>query len=95
MSDSANKTIVVVGITGKQGGSTAQALLDKGFTVRGITRDVNSSKSKAWAAKGVELVTANLNDKSSLETAFKDAYGVFLVTDHLGESGAVAVRTNM
>ncbi|GAB5590677.1 hypothetical protein Unana1_05577 [Umbelopsis nana] len=90
MSDSANKTIVVVGITGKQGGSTAQALLDKGFKVRGITRDVNSSKSKAWAAKGVELVTANLNDKSSLETAFKDAYGVFLVTDHLGESDAVA-----
>lgn len=90
--DPSNKIIVVVGITGKQGGSAAQALLDKGFKVRGITRDVNSTKSKAWAGKGADLITANLNDKASLQEAFKDAYGVFLITDHT-ESGAVAVRS--
>ncbi|GAB5590676.1 hypothetical protein Unana1_05576 [Umbelopsis nana] len=71
MSDSANNTVVIVGITGKQGGSSAQALLDKGFKVHGISRDVNSSKSKTWAAKGDELITANFYDKCSLETAFK------------------------
>ncbi|KAI8578280.1 hypothetical protein K450DRAFT_190161 [Umbelopsis ramanniana AG] len=86
--DPTGKIIVVFGITGKQGGAAAQALLDKGFKVRGVTRDVNSSKSKAWAGKGAELITANLNDTKSLEKAFDGAYGVFLITDH-SESGAV------
>jgi NmrA-like family len=88
--DPTDKIIVVFGITGKQGGAAAKALLDKGFKVRGVTRDINSSKSKAWADKGAELTTADLNDTKSLENAFNGAYGIFLITDH-SESGAVEV----
>lgn len=88
--DPTDKIIVVFGITGKQGGAAAKALLDKGFKVKGVTRDVNSSKSKAWANKGAELITANLNEISSLEKAFEGAYGVFLITDH-SEDKAVEV----
>lgn len=88
--DPKDKIIVVTGITGKQGGATAQALLDKGFKVRGITRNVDSSRAKSWVEKGVELTTADLNDQASLEKAFEGAYGVFLITDH-GENGAVEV----
>ena len=35
---------------------------------------------KALAAKGAEVVKADLRDRSSLEEAFKGAYGVFGVT---------------
>lgn len=44
------------------------ALLDQGFRVRAVTRDPSSAKAKALAARGVEVVQADLNDKASLET---------------------------
>jgi uncharacterized protein YbjT (DUF2867 family) len=40
------------------------------YKVRAVTRNVNSDKAKALAARGVELVTANLNDEESLIKAF-------------------------
>lgn len=41
-----DKTIVVFGVTGKQGGSTARALLNDGFRVVGITRNPDSDSAK-------------------------------------------------
>lgn len=76
------KLIVVLGATGSQGGSVVQTLLsDKSWTIRGITRNASSAKSKALAAKGVEMVEANTSDISSLEKAFEGAHAIFSVTD--------------
>ena len=62
------KVIVVIGVTGNQGGSVALRFLkDPAYQVRGLTRDPTSSKAASLAAQGIEIVQANLDDVSSLE----------------------------
>lgn len=78
------KIIAVLGATGAQGGGLCEAILDDpngGFTCRAITRDPNKDKAKAFAAKGAEVVQADLDDVQSLEKAFAGAYGVYGVTN--------------
>ena len=78
------KIIAVVGATGVQGGGLARAILaepNSGFSVRAITRDPNKDNAKALAAKGAEVVSANLDDVESLKKAFAGAHGVFGVTN--------------
>ena len=80
---SQKKIIAVFGATGAQGGGVARAILqDKQgeFAVRAITRDVNSEKAKELASMGAELVTADIDDKQSLNNALAGAYGAFCVT---------------
>lgn len=63
---------VVIGATGGQGGSVVTSFLEDGtYQVRGITRNVNSVKAEALKARGVELVSADLDDLTSLIAAFK------------------------
>ncbi|KAL2826720.1 putative NAD dependent epimerase/dehydratase [Aspergillus cavernicola] len=77
-----SKIIVVTGITGAQGGSVGSTYLElPGWKVRGVTRNSSSNKAKEWAEKGVEIVTGDLNDPKSLETAFENANVIFGVTD--------------
>jgi uncharacterized protein YbjT (DUF2867 family) len=78
------KIIAVVGATGVQGGGLARAILadpSGGFSVRAVTRDPNKDNAKALAAKGAEVVSANLDDVESLKKAFAGAHGVFGVTN--------------
>jgi len=63
----------VMGITGNVGGAIARTLLQHGKKVRGIVRD--ESKAQAWKNQGVELVTADYDDK--LIAAFSGAEGIF------------------
>jgi uncharacterized protein YbjT (DUF2867 family) len=65
------KLIVILGATGKQGGSVVDAFLgDERFTIRAITRDESSKKAVALRGKGVEVVNGDLGDTKSLEKAF-------------------------
>ncbi len=78
------KVIAVLGATGAQGGGVVRAILadESGeFTVRALTRKVDSDKAKALAASGAEVVAADLDDYESLKKAFTGAYGVFAVTN--------------
>src|SRR5436190_769580 len=78
------KIIAVVGATGTQGGGLARAILadpSGGFAVRAITRDPGKENAKVLAAKGAEVVQANLDDVESLKKAFAGAYGVYAVTN--------------
>jgi uncharacterized protein YbjT (DUF2867 family) len=52
-----------------------------GFAARAVTRDPSKDKAKALAAKGAEVVAANLDDVESLKKAFAGAYGVYGVTN--------------
>ncbi|KAI8211823.1 NmrA-like family domain-containing protein 1 [Colletotrichum sp. SAR 10_86] len=75
--------IVVIGATGGQGGGVVNAFLNEaGWKVRGTTRNTSSEKAKALSAKGVEVVSANLNDEESLEKAFQGATAIFAFTDY-------------
>jgi len=97
----AKRIISVIGGTGLQGGGVVNALLAHGeFKVRVATRNPASDAARALAARDVEVVHADLLDRVSLVTAFKGAYGAFLVTDSWDptqgareeEIGAAAVR---
>jgi uncharacterized protein YbjT (DUF2867 family) len=73
------KTIAVIGATGLQGKGVVNALDEQGtFNVRAITRNPDT-----YAGKANEVEKADLNDVSSLKLAFKNAYGVFLVTNFM------------
>jgi len=79
------KIIAVVGATGQQGGGLARAILDDpdgGFAVRALTRDPSSPAAAALAARGAEVVAANLDDEASLRAALEGAYGAYFVTSY-------------
>jgi uncharacterized protein YbjT (DUF2867 family) len=78
------KVIAVIGATGAQGGGLARAILedqDGPFALRAITRNAGSDKAQALAARGAEVVEANLDDPASLERAFSGAHGAFCLTN--------------
>jgi uncharacterized protein YbjT (DUF2867 family) len=81
MSD--QKIIAVVGATGQQGGGLARAILDdpeRRFALRALTRNPDSAAAQALAARGAEVVAADLDDEASLTKALEGAYGAYLVT---------------
>ena len=74
------RTVLITGATGKQGGATLRALAGKGFKLRAMTRNPGSDAAKAIAsATGAELVRGDLNDAASLKQRLKGAWGVFAV----------------
>ncbi|KFY43320.1 hypothetical protein V495_04025 [Pseudogymnoascus sp. VKM F-4514 (FW-929)] len=80
----ARRLVTVVGATGMQGGSTIDHLLKHAlgnYNVRAVTRNPSSEAAKALVARGLEVVNANLDDVSSLITAFRGSYAIFAVTD--------------
>ena len=77
------KIIAVLGATGAQGGGLVRAIQNDPagkFTARAITRDTNSEGARQLAALGAEVVSADVDDASSLERAFQGAYGAYCVT---------------
>jgi Predicted nucleoside-diphosphate-sugar epimerases len=73
------RTILVTGITGKQGGAVARALVGKGFKLRGLTRKPDSDPAKAMAQLGVEICQGDFDDLSSLTKAMTGCWGVYAV----------------
>ena len=73
------KSILVLGATGQQGGSVADALLKKGWPVRALVRDPSSAKSVQLREAGVELCQGDMADAVSLRRAMDGAHGVFSV----------------
>ena len=75
----ANRTVLVTGATGHQGGAVARQLVGRGFTVRGMTRKPDGEPARALAKLGVEIVQGDLNDAASLEKALAGVWGTFAV----------------
>ncbi|KAA9036340.1 NmrA/HSCARG family protein [Ginsengibacter hankyongi] len=98
---SQKKIIVVFGATGAQGGGLAHAILNDSnseFAVRAVTRDTNSEKAKALAAKGAEVVAADVDDMESMKRALQGAYGAYFVTffwAHFSPEKELAEAKNM
>lgn len=80
---SEKKIITVFGATGAQGGGLARAILAdpaSEFSVRAVSRDVQSPKAKELAQMGAEVVAADIDDPASVRKALEGAYGAFFVT---------------
>jgi uncharacterized protein YbjT (DUF2867 family) len=71
--------ILISGGSGMQGGAAARALEGKGFRLRGMTRQPQSDRARALAARGVEIVAGDLDAAASLKKPLDGAWGVFSV----------------
>ncbi|QDF02071.1 NmrA family NAD(P)-binding protein [Myxococcus xanthus] len=67
---SRHQTVLVTAATGRQGGTTARALLAEGSTsVRVLVRNPEVPNARALAAAGAEVVVGDLDDLASLRAA--------------------------
>ncbi|HSL44761.1 MAG TPA: NmrA/HSCARG family protein, partial [Anaerolineales bacterium] len=74
-----NRIIAVTGATGQQGGAVARKLLQDGWKVRALTRDIDKPAAQELASLGAEVVAGDLDNRAELDAAFQGAYGVFSV----------------
>jgi len=84
-------TVLIVGATGKQGGSCITELLRSsipGLALRGLTRSTSSPNSQILAKKGVAMVQGNLEQASTLSSALSGVDIAFLMTDNTSKGGA-------
>lgn len=79
------KTILVTGATGRQGGATARHLLAKGWHVRALTRDPNQAAARALQEAGAEIVQGDFDEVATLQSAVQGVYGVFSVQASVDE----------
>lgn len=76
---SSNRTVLVIGATGNQGGTVARHLLKKGWKVRAMNRDSSKPAAQELKELGAELVQGSIQERSSVDKAMEGAYGVFSV----------------
>jgi uncharacterized protein YbjT (DUF2867 family) len=78
-----DKTILVTGATGKQGGAVVRHLLERGFNVRALTRNISSSSAMRLKELGTDLVAGDFDNLASLDRAMVGVTGVFSVQDFM------------
>lgn len=71
--------VLVIGATGRQGGATARALLERGRPVRALVRDPGAPAMVSLRERGAGLVVGDLDDPASMRAALDGVDGVFLV----------------
>uniref|UniRef100_A0A060TED1 ARAD1D06160p n=1 Tax=Blastobotrys adeninivorans TaxID=409370 RepID=A0A060TED1_BLAAD len=88
------KTLVVIGATGRQGGSVVQAVLKSlpSYKIRAITRDPSKEGSKKLEALGCEVVKADSSDAESLKKAFTGADALYYITNVVPKPGVEFVE---
>ncbi len=77
-----DKTVLVVGATGRQGGAVVRNMLPKGWKLRALTRNPGGSAAKELQRQGVEVAQGDLDDPASLERAVRGVYAVYSVQDY-------------
>jgi uncharacterized protein YbjT (DUF2867 family) len=81
-----DRTILITGVTGNQGGAVAQVLQGTGFHLRGLTRMPEGERAAALARQRVDVVKGDLDDEATLRRALAGVWGVFGV-QNAGEAG--------
>lgn len=75
--DHGDKTLLVTGATGHQGGAAVTHLLEDGWRLRALVHHPDSPAAKQLSSAGVELMTGDLLDRGSLDRVVEGVYGVF------------------
>jgi uncharacterized protein YbjT (DUF2867 family) len=79
--DPKDKTVLVTGATGRQGGAVVRHMLPRGWKLRALTRNTSSPAAQDLARQGVELVPGDLEDPDSLARAARGTHGIYSVQD--------------
>ncbi|KAG8167697.1 hypothetical protein KVR01_003386 [Diaporthe batatas] len=91
-----SKIVTVIGATGIQGGSVIRALVDSPeYSLRAVTRNTESHAAKELAARGVEVVGADINDVGSLREAFAGSQAVFAATNFFEALPTLGIEKSM
>ena len=77
----ADKTVLVTGATGRQGGAVVRHMLPKGWELRALTRHPAGHEAQSLASQGVEVVQGDLEDPASIARAAEGVYGIYSVKD--------------
>lgn len=72
-----DNTVLVLGATGRLGGSVARTLLQRGWGVRAFVTDPSKPAAAELAAQGARLASGTFNDTAFLRAAMDGAHGVF------------------
>lgn len=91
------RTVLVVGSTGTQGGAVARHLIERDGDVLALTRDRTTPEAHGLAEAGADVVEGDLREKNTLEPLIEDADGIFLVTNFWehGSDGEITQATNV
>ena len=76
-----DKTVLVTGATGRQGGAVIRHMLPKGWKMRALTRNPASHAATELAGQRVEVMQGDLEDAPSLDRACRGIYGIYSVQD--------------
>src|SRR2546425_5559745 len=79
--NNSDKTVLITGATGRQGGAVIRHMSPKGWKLRALARRPESAAARDLAQHGVEIVQGDLDDPASLEAAARGVYGVYSVQD--------------
>lgn len=94
-----DRTILVTGATGRQGGAALRHLLARGWRVRALTRNPEKPAARRLVQEGAEVVAGNLDDVDQLRAACDGVYGVFSVQDYwtkgVGYEGEIRQACNL
>lgn len=71
------KTIFVTGATGNQGGAVLRHLLNKGFHVKALIRNPDSTRAKLIVQENVEIINGDLNDPASYSNHLQNTDAAF------------------
>ena len=77
----ADKTVLVGGATGRQGGAVLKYLAKGQWRVRALTRNAGGRAATELANRGVEVVEGDMDDVESLKGAMRGVHGVYSVQD--------------
>jgi uncharacterized protein YbjT (DUF2867 family) len=77
----ADRTVLVTGATGRQGGAVIRHMLPKGWRLRALTRNPDGHEAQALASQGIEVMRGDLEDTDSIARAAIGAYGIYSVQD--------------
>ena len=82
-----NRTVLVTGATGRQGGAVVRSLSGRGWKVRALVHDPAKDRVQQLAKNNIELIQGDLFIPASLEEALNGVYGVFSVQTSFAEHG--------
>lgn len=87
-----SQVLVVFGATGQQGGSVVDSVLQdpqlsKQYTIRALTRDLSKPGAQKLQAKGVNVIVADNDNKTSLHEAMRGAHAAFVNIATIQEAG--------
>ncbi len=83
-------TILLFGATGRIGPYAARALVDRGVAVRALVRDPD--RAAGILPPGIELVSGDFGDDTSVDRALDEVDSVLLLTPHGPDAAATQLR---